>query len=33
MAGRKPEEILDFSANLNPLGPTEWLRQVISRHV
>lgn len=32
-AGREPGEILDFSANLNPLGPPEWLRQVISRHV
>ncbi len=30
-SGRKPEEILDFSANLNPLGPPEWLRPVVSR--
>lgn len=32
-AGCAPEEILDFSANLNPLGPPEWLRRVISRHL
>jgi cobyric acid synthase CobQ/L-threonine-O-3-phosphate decarboxylase len=32
-AGCAPEEILDFSANLNPLGPPEWLRRVISRNV
>jgi cobyric acid synthase CobQ/L-threonine-O-3-phosphate decarboxylase len=28
--GRSPEEILDFSANVNPLGPPEWLRPLIS---
>ena len=33
LAGRAPDEILDFSANINPLGPPEWLRPVISRHV
>ena len=27
------EDVLDFSANLNPLGPPEWLRAVISAHV
>jgi len=32
-AGRPVAEILDFSANVNPLGPPEWLRAVISRHV
>ncbi len=32
-AGRRPEELLDFSANVNPLGPPPWLRPVISRHV
>ena len=32
-AGCAPEAILDFSANLNPLGPPEWLRRVVSRHV
>ena len=32
-AGCKPEEILDFSASINPLGPPDCLRQVISRHL
>ncbi len=32
-AGCAPEELLDFSANINPVGPPEWLRRVISRHV
>jgi adenosylcobyric acid synthase len=31
--GRSPEEILDFSANINPLGPPPQLRGVISRAV
>jgi len=26
-------DLLDFSANINPLGPPEWLRPVISREV
>jgi cobyric acid synthase CobQ/L-threonine-O-3-phosphate decarboxylase len=26
-------ELLDFSANINPLGPPEWLRPLISREV
>ncbi|MFH1116403.1 MAG: cobyric acid synthase [Pseudomonadota bacterium] len=30
LAGRPAYEILDFSANLNPLGPPEWLRSVVS---
>ncbi|MBF0551967.1 MAG: cobyric acid synthase, partial [Deltaproteobacteria bacterium] len=30
-AGRSPREILDFSANINPLGPPEWFRGVVSR--
>jgi cobyric acid synthase CobQ/L-threonine-O-3-phosphate decarboxylase len=30
-AGCRPEEILDFSANVNPLGPPDGLRQVVSR--
>ena len=30
-AGRPAREILDFSANINPLGPPEWLRAVVSR--
>ena len=31
--GCDPGEILDFSANLNPLGPPPGLRDIISRHV
>lgn len=31
--GRNPEDILDFSANMNPLGPPQALRHVISRAV
>jgi len=33
IANRPEESILDFSANINPLGPPPWLRRVISRHV
>jgi len=29
-SGRSPEYLLDFSANINPLGPPEWLRPLIS---
>jgi cobyric acid synthase CobQ/L-threonine-O-3-phosphate decarboxylase len=29
-SGRPVEDILDFSANINPLGPPEWLRPLIS---
>lgn len=29
--GCSPEEILDFSANINPLGPPAWLRPVVAR--
>ncbi len=32
-AGLSEDAILDFSANINPLGPPAWLRQVISAHV
>ena len=32
-AGLSEEDILDFSANINPLGPPEWLRPTISRTV
>lgn len=32
-AGRPPEEICDFSANINPLGPPESLRLVISSRI
>jgi histidinol-phosphate/aromatic aminotransferase/cobyric acid decarboxylase-like protein len=26
LAGKVPDEILDCSANINPLGPPDWLR-------
>ena len=32
-AGINEEDVLDFSANINPLGPPSWLRSVISRNV
>lgn len=32
-AGRPPGDILDFSANINPLGPPDWLRPLISSHI
>lgn len=32
-AGKSESDLLDFSANLNPLGPPEWLRSVISSHI
>jgi cobyric acid synthase CobQ/L-threonine-O-3-phosphate decarboxylase len=32
-AGRAEADLLDFSANINPLGPPEWLRSVISAEV
>ena len=32
-AGRDPEQILDFSASINPLGPPEYLRPLISRQL
>jgi len=32
-SGRPAADILDFSANINPLGPPAWLRPVIARHV
>ena len=33
LAGCAPHDILDFSANMNPLGPPEWLRRIVGRHV
>lgn len=33
LAGCKAEKLLDFSANINPLGPPDCLRRVISRHL
>lgn len=32
-SGTAERDLLDFSANLNPLGPPEWLRAVISSHI
>lgn len=32
-AGKTAEKILDFSANINPLGPPEWLRPLLSREL
>ena len=31
--GLSESDICDFSANINPLGPPDWLRSVISRAV
>jgi L-threonine-O-3-phosphate decarboxylase len=33
LAGRHQDEILDFSANINPLGPPESLRSVLCRNI
>jgi cobyric acid synthase CobQ/L-threonine-O-3-phosphate decarboxylase len=33
VAGLQELEILDFSANINPLGPPEWLRPLISSQI
>lgn len=33
LVGRKEADICDFSANINPLGPPDWLRSVISRTI
>src|SRR5512137_844784 len=32
-SGMPESQLLDFSANLNPLGPPEWLRPLISSTV
>ena len=32
-AGLLPDEIADFSANINPLGAPEWLRSIISSQI
>ncbi|MGD7653978.1 MAG: hypothetical protein ACQCXQ_12235, partial [Verrucomicrobiales bacterium] len=32
-AGCPAGEVLDFSANLNPLGPPEWLRPLIASQI
>ena len=31
--GIRPDSIKDFSANINPLGPPEWLRMTISKAI
>lgn len=31
ISGIPAEQMLDFSANINPLGPPDWLRSVVSR--
>lgn len=33
LLGRNREDILDFSANINPMGPPEWLRNEISTNI
>jgi cobyric acid synthase CobQ len=30
-AGKRPEDILDFSASINPLGPPSWLNEEVAR--
>jgi adenosylcobyric acid synthase len=32
-AGKPEHDIIDFSANLNPLGPPEWFRHLISSNI
>lgn len=32
-SGRHHDQIIDFSANINPLGPPEWLRAMVSREL
>ncbi|ACD97378.1 cobyric acid synthase [Trichlorobacter lovleyi] len=33
LSGRAPHELLDFSANINPLGPPDWLRPLIESRI
>ena len=33
MSGKAADEILDFSANINPLGPPPWMRPLISSRI
>ena len=33
LAGRPVTELLDFSANINPMGPPEWLRPLIASQI
>jgi cobyric acid synthase CobQ/L-threonine-O-3-phosphate decarboxylase len=33
VAGKPERELLDFSANINPLGPPDWLRPLISSQI
>ena len=32
-SGRRADDLLDFSANINPLGPPEWLRAVLAANI
>ncbi|MFA6721606.1 MAG: aminotransferase class I/II-fold pyridoxal phosphate-dependent enzyme, partial [Candidatus Cloacimonadaceae bacterium] len=32
-AGLPPDQLLDFSANINPLGPPDWLRPLIESRI
>ena len=32
-SGKKIADLVDFSANINPLGPPQWLRPLISAHI
>lgn len=32
-SGKSARDIADFSANVNPLGPPEWLRPLLSAHI
>ena len=33
LSGKPEDELLDFSANINPLGPPEWLRPLLAANV
>ncbi|MEW5815593.1 MAG: cobyric acid synthase [Spirochaetota bacterium] len=33
LSGFPPDKLLDFSASINPLGPPDWLRPLLSRQV
>ena len=33
LSGKREDDLLDFSANINPLGPPEWLRPVLAANV
>ena len=33
LSGKQEDELLDFSANINPLGPPDWLRPILAANV